>query len=760
MNVLCQRKLAALAAFLYFLSTACTAQPPIPKPPGMPALPEPPPKPYALDGVEVVAGGYPIRGEDGHLFSLGTEDGCLAVLAGTVAQVISAFRPVPPESETSLAGLVGSTIDLEISVAGCEIKTAPEVACGWTIRPRRQMVPRRYWDTSCRCYPGNERGQNALDCAEIRTVSSGFPEKWTGWTGQVKVELPSRSGRYDLTLDCEVEGTKQAPLRWELFAVYAEPLTWVSPPERDWYRRATCWGEGFQATVPESEVLEQMLAGLYRYGQENWNYGYTRKCGGEYYFSTDNHVWKCRNGKMVVTKDSPNAHFFELEREAVAERLIQYHIEGIPELDDCAEGDTCYCSWQSIVATDPICDFSDCYTFSEALTAISSTMGIGGLRMYELRGRFNLGFMTRPDARALDPRFRGNVLCDQSLAECYPYEFGSHSVRHRDGLWYDATFQGIYSNPNDGIGLSVNFIADGTGGNFIADFQDVAIVSLGHRYGTWQHYGIVPSLPSLGDMPQPAKETILIEDVELSGSGEEPHRSLKAEITTETVVPGTYVLTGLLYKGETLVADRVDLHTSTRPSVTLVSGSSQKKTVSIYFSGGEVARSREDGPYDVHILVSSDGETIGKHSFSRGDDLKSSQFAGSDVTILELPEPEKFFGAEEFVAIEETNGVEDKVQALTFRIPVTVTTPGRYAFELRLAETDGRTLAYSGRSEELTADQTEVVLVVDGCEISQAELPATYNVTLQVFNGQLIEISSDAGEVQQDRPEQVECVTP
>jgi hypothetical protein len=213
------------------------------------------------------------------------------------------------------------------------------------------------------------------------------------------------------------------------------------------------------------------------------------------------------------------------------------------------------------------------------------------------------------------------------------------------------------------------------------------------------------------------------------------------------VDPGNYVLAGLLYKGETLVSDRVQLDTSTRPSATLPPAP-QHQISTLVFSGGEIARSREDGPYDVHILVSSDGEMLGKYVFSAGEGLAASHFAGSYVTILDLPEP---------VAVDaHGNG---KVDALRFSVPVTVTLPGRYAFELRLANEAGETLAYSGRWKDLKEEKT-VELVVDGCQMTRDELPRVYNVTLQVFCEELTEISSDFEVVDAGHPQKTECLEP
>ena len=112
------------------------------------------------------------------------------------------------------------------------------------------------------------------------------------------------------------------------------------------------------------------------------------------------------------------------------------------------------CEWFELM-NDPIsCNYSDCYVFSDVLDNIAGTLGVGSLGPITLEGTYRRGFLTT-GSPSLDPAFRGSARPLGSAA-FDRYDFSSHSLRLRDGVYYDSTFNGRYAVATSFIAANYN----------------------------------------------------------------------------------------------------------------------------------------------------------------------------------------------------------------------------------------------------------------------------------------------------------------
>ncbi len=250
----------------------------------------------------------------------------------------------PASPNLAIAGPVGSTVSVGVEVSSCrQDTTEPAVTCSWKVVPRRSV-----------CAPQGAVAHPAQGQA-----------KWSGWSHQAALQVPDRTGIYDVTLACEVDGGEQLfePIESTLYATYREPLFMVSPPQRSWYARATEWGCGFTAKADEKRVLKHVLDSLYANARGNWRYG-----------------------------------VFELADPAAA---------AYPPYDE--GGNWFNCPWQALVDESDPCNFADCFEYSQVFEHISATLGIGVFEPIADVGNAGEGFKTVADSYSLDPRFPGNV---------------------------------------------------------------------------------------------------------------------------------------------------------------------------------------------------------------------------------------------------------------------------------------------------------------------------------------------------------------
>jgi hypothetical protein len=626
----------------------------------------------AVHQVRLVTGGLPVEGvEDGVVYSADLSTDCRQSL-----------RP----ATSVLAGTLGSHLELAVSIASCEDGTAPaadpEVSCRWTLVPGRL-----------------DRSGGSLvgfaGTASCGTASGGRSEgrgAWTGLEGRLAVSVPETVGTYHLDLVCRVEGDPgRSGVRVPLLAIYQQPLAVVVPPRESWYALSTCWATGHRAGDAEADVLSSLVEGLYRYGQSMWYYGYAHAAEAE------------------DTYDFPS-----LSTET-GTRAVRYTIEDERFRPKCNSSSRCKCRWQGLVETGPVCNFADCYIFSDVLQAMAAVQGIGGLRYYALTGANGLGFVTEP-CESLDPKFTGTVACTVADPACYPYYFSSHSLRLRDDRYYDSTFGRIYRSPDEAIALSEKLSRDDLV-VLARGPEAMSLRALGSSYGTWNFYEVLPA----AFLPPPVPGIVVDDEVSFAPedvNSDGVYDQIVATLSAEVKAPGVYVLRGVLQKDGDLVAIQPNWW-ATEPTIATISGGPGKYEFKLYFSGQQIYQSGVDGPYEFFAVGGRPGKTIEAETPAyRHEEFGElgAAIQGSTVGIVENDS--------------DGDGLQDE---LTLTVPFKVWAEGTYTLEARLAK-DDQTIAYAGEKKVYSAGHYEVALAVPGEKIAESGLDSPYGLTVVLYD--------------------------
>ncbi len=651
------------------------------------ALPAAAEQQYAVTRIKVAGGGNPVAGvEDGVLFSQSFDSDC-QLIAGETGTFSAALK---------------SSVDLEVTVAGCpRAPMRPDVDCAWVVQKKKQF------DSSCRQFENPPRfGQ----------------KKWRGRKGKLTVASPIATGEYELLLGCRIEDqpatlaeapaaedqaldeiTEETaatdlrkallslPVHTTFYVTFGKPSEVFSPPEVDWYERATCWGAGLHPRNTEADALAAVLGGMYRYGQENWRYGYA-------------------SPQDPGDDGEVDSYLFPLFESDSGSSKVEYMIEDEALRPTCFP--PCKCTWKGLVAEDSPCNFADCYVFSDVLQGISGVLGVGGLLPLYIAGEAQVGFVTQPGS-SLDPAFERSITCADEHETCYPYYFSSHSLRSRDGIVYDATFDKIYSTPGESIGLSR---AKSTSEFMIFVNSSRSLLSLGKGYGGWGFYFDPPGRGSKARMPaMPAGRSIQFTgDVTFSttkSSIEGIHSNVVAEIGVEILLPGQYLIHGELVADGQPVARR-SWWSASMPSTALAAGPPGVTKVKLKFSGQEILESGVDGPWEMVALAAVRPDEVERVS-------------------AETPAWEhQSFG-------EKSAGIEEAIEAradggdLAITVPLYVQAADTFGVEARLSS--GVTIGYAGARQALETGSRSVRLEIPGEEIAASGLDGPWDLTVVLY---------------------------
>ncbi len=529
----------------------------------------PAPAGYALASLTATADSHPVAEvEDGVIFSRYLDAACEPLITDEA------------DGEPSvLVGTRATEIALSASILGCRRSAEPAVHCSWEIRPEADPDP------SCRKNGGG--------------ASSTGDASWHGWEGVLSLALPELTGPYELDLVCRIEGEgteSEERVTRSLYVTWGEPLAAFSPPPAEWYARAACWAAGLGDGDTEADVLSSVREGLYRWGGAHWRYGYADRI-------------------------EPGRYRFPLFENESGTRSLEYVLEDEEsDADDagdsaptCGSDGSCTCSWQALVSSKAACNFADCYVFSEVLEGIAAVAGVGGLRYVAITGEAGRGFLTRP-ARSLDPAFPDTMSCDGP--ECDGrYYFGSHSLRLRDGAYFDATFNRSYSTPGEPIAVSETTIRAGKENRDTRSFPDSSTTLIKDRdgYGGWHYFRYsdpvaAPPAASADSGGPPIRFTGNVKFDTRSWDEDEHVNQLVAVAEIEVLVSGEHTLLGGLFHEDEPVATRT-FWRAVKPPGTTVSGGPGEYRVRFRFSGEEIYKSGKDGPWELRVrLADSDTE--------------------------------------------------------------------------------------------------------------------------------------------------------
>jgi hypothetical protein len=527
------------------------------------------------------------------------------------------------------------------------------------------------------------------------SVSS--PPGFRGWQLTLTLPLPATTGVYPVRLACRVERSTVTVPEATLYLTYRPPLPSVAPlspkppPRRVWYERACTWGAGLAATASEEEVLRTVLDGLYSYGQGHWRYGFCQ-------ISTDGKT--CTFGSTVVSTGDP-------------------HLQCSPSRNP----PICWCPWTTLVEGDSTFNFGDCFKYSDALQFIAAATGVA-VGQGETQGANRQGLATRPGLRSLDPAFAGNLWCGNPPQPPCAYTFGNHSLvvlpLQDDLLFFDPTFGQVYTTQNGPVGASV---CGGFSGNL--QFPSFLACLRPGDYGTFPFYQSAASScprdesrPAFFATTPPRPRVVPYDEA----------KSLAVDLVVEVKRPGEYRVVGGIYggsDGNTPIAlhpiDRLSLATMATLSVpSLAVPSASRQTVSLLFSGEELARAPLPPPYVVRAAIF--GERGLSAELSANLDLQG-------IPFQDLGERPARFGAA--AEIRAKIVIAEGREVVRVTVPVTVRVPGTLVFQGRLTQ-GARAVAYAGGPLSLTLGERELTLDLPAEEGFDRHPGVPYGVTLSL----------------------------
>ncbi len=602
---------------------------------------------YALQQIRVTAGGHPIRETPGGiLMEQGFGPSCRIV--PTLGEAL----------ETSLAGTVAESVELEIRAMSCRPAPTPSIRCQWWIVESDGRTLLR-------------QGQGATE----------------DWHLRLPLALPDTTGEALLRLGCQV-GTRHQVMERALFVTYRAPtplVTVLQPPPETWYRRAVQWGGGFRHDATEGEVLAQMLQALYDFGEAHWRYG---------------------------SFPSPRT------------RRSQY----------CFDSGFCFCNWQFLVQRGQPCDFANCYQFCDAWEGITATLGIGGYDYIISEGSAGGGLVTKTAFRSFDHAFVSNAICTGDDL-CPAYVFSSHNLRGRDGLLYDPTFGQIYRHLAAPIALDLETHGERHCRPAVG-YPRLKVCPLGIGYDSWNQWGIADLRPPISSSAPSLSPTVSFAFSEANGL--RLHEALIANLTVDRPTPGRRLLVnGTLSKGDRIIADSTAWTTPAFSSAVVV-GEGASAQIRLRFSGEQIFRARQDGPWTLRAtLLNGEGE----------------------IDSLERLTPS--FLWEEFGEVQATlDGVEtrllrqgpDRRDGLLFvKVRLQVREAGIVVLQGRLADR-GRTLTYLGDFVDAHSGEMVVTLRQRLDPATLASLTAPPRLTLEIYDSLLQALDSTTVPVQMPDP--------
>jgi hypothetical protein len=518
----------------------------------------------------------------------------------------------------------------------------------------------------------------AVQCT-ARIGEEASTARFEGWRGNVRVPLPRHTLLYNLQLDCSFAGGEGDQLAGALYLTYQPPRIPVRQPLEDWYRLACEWGAGLTIGDSESQVVESILRGLYGHGQRAWRYGYCTIEKGE-----------CRFGPSALPIDYPGLRLFP------SVRLGR-------------------CNWSLLAAGDEQCNFTDCFGFSDMLHYIAGTMGIGGLVDEQVEGTHKKGFGTHGWLRAIDPRAFGNLECGYRQLGC-SFLFGVHDLRRRDGVKYDATFGRFYETLGELVDDNILFV------------MEPIIISLDNSNACFlngEHYGgfspLLEVSKALLGCPFEKTPSASLGAMKVSLEsvfGDQKPELLRIQLSARVQRRGRYKVVGVLVGGPdgSVLVDRPGERVTAVWPHAIIDGAPDTYTVSLYFSGEDVARAGS-GPLRLNAAIVGDqGIAAELHEM-----LPSLSLEGLGEQLADLKEAVE---AERVV-------LPDSKTALQVRVPVSVRDEGLFAVDARLSS-GGKTIVYSGFVRELPQGKQELIIDFPGEAIARRGIDGLYEVTVEL----------------------------
>lgn len=402
------------------------------------------------------------------------------------------------------------------------------------------------------CPEGSLAPPNVQADWDIGGTSRRGTLNWTGFEREIELQMPPTIGAYAANLKLTLDNGQTIDATRRLYVTRREPL--ALPAGAPIINYYKLGTEWARGESAEDSVVNKVRSGLYGYGNARWIYGYD--AGG---------------GK---------------------------------------------CTWDQLMANPLACNYSDCYVFSDVLTATSATLGVGGLTHVQVLGNNNMGFMTTA-APSIDLAFPGSAK-PVGGGGYDRYVFSSHSLMRRGATFHDSTFNKGYAGSRDFVAANIRAGrgVDANGRYFNTD-EGVRIYQLaGVSYRTWGNYAYLlrPPRTQVGAPPAARMNTAAARAVTVEfpavTAWETPDAdrngrfdALVAVVDVNVLQAGSYVISAeLLAPDGRVVASRPNFQ-SMLPTSAQISGPAGRRSVSLRFSGEQIRRSGIDGPYQLFVYA-------------------------------------------------------------------------------------------------------------------------------------------------------------
>ncbi len=307
------------------------------------------------------------------------------------------------------------------------------------------------------------------------------------------------------------------------------------------------------------------------------------------------------------------------------------------------------CSWDDLVAEPLTCNKANCYIFSDVFENMAETLGI--VDLVPIRVAHNK-FVTKV-VPSLDPAFTGNGRPLEGGAY-NRYLFGSHSLRQKGAKYYDATFNGTYSSETDFIAYNINspLMVIPPLRLHYETVEGVKVYPLfSSHYGLWEDYEYKRGArDSSVDILFPGSTTFSRVDDNDDGLAE----AVVADVAVEIITEGEYKFIGILKKNGQVIADIPFFHSPVLMNTATLNEGPGFYTVSLRFSGEQIYRTGENGPYELELFAVSAKNSVvvavAPPTFTEPYDYRQfSEIGGSITSITDAAIDENGNGKFDFI---------------------------------------------------------------------------------------------------------------
>jgi hypothetical protein len=431
---------------------------------------------------------------------------------------------------------------------------------------------------------------------------------WTGYNGDVKIDMPNKVGTYQVDFEYFVNDSSIKSFSRKLFVTQKVPVL-THAPRRSWYEKATTWASGEK---DEDVILKTLLESMYTFGQANWRYGYCMKT-----------------------------------------------FLGICWPDDC--------DWEELVADSIECNYADCNVFSDVFENMAGTLGIGEFTSSKPTGAHNLGFITKKIS-SFDTAFPGNAR-PLGSSGYDSYSFGNHSLREKSTKYYDATFNGSYTSETEFIAYNFNGNRGSDANGIYYETDEGSKVyfkgeQLPSPYDNWKTCEYTPPpLPSPSTYTKqqstrkantPIDSADMIFGATTFSTVDENDDGLAeaviAEVEVEILTAGKYSFLGSLKKNGRNIAN-IPFFESANFSNAHLNEDPGLYTIFLRFSGEQIFRTSENGPYQLELFAfGENSDAVAPPAFTEAYDYRQfSEVGGSITSITEVAIDENGNGKFDFI---------------------------------------------------------------------------------------------------------------